>query len=152
MLLVVFSFGYMKRMSLFRFFAFRLDEVIISSCVIIMCYHHVDRAGGMLGLLEVCKVWFVRPVLLQLIYRDCGGIYAFPNGLHEQKTLILHGVSGCIIRGWKALSHLYFPASGQAVVSGVSAVVPSPPRYVPSVLILHRVQHSHCSSIFIEYC
>ena len=29
------------------------------------------------------------------------------------------------------LSHFYFPASGQAVVS---SVVPSPPRYVPSVL------------------
>ena len=33
-------------------------------------------------------------------------------------------------------SHLYFPASEQAVVSGV---VPSPPLYVPSVLIAHRV-------------
>ena len=45
-------------------------------------------------------------------------------------------------------SHFCFPASGQAVVSGV---VPSPPRYVPSIFIAHRVQHhSHCSSIFIE--
>ena len=46
------------------------------------------------------------------------------------------------------LDHFYFPASGQAVVSGV---VPSPPRYVPSVFIAHRVRHSHCSSTFIEY-
>ena len=46
-------------------------------------------------------------------------------------------------------SHFYCPASGQAVVTGV---VPSPPRYVPSVFITHRVQHSHCSSIFIECC
>ena len=45
------------------------------------------------------------------------------------------------------LSHLYFASCGQAEVSGV---VPSPPRYVPSVFIAHRVQHSHCSSIFIE--
>ena len=45
------------------------------------------------------------------------------------------------------LSHFYFPASGQAVVSGV---VPPPPRYVPSVFIAHRVRHSHCSSTFIE--
>ena len=40
-------------------------------------------------------------------------------------------------------------SSGQAVVTGV---VPSPPRYVPSIFIAHRVQHSHCSSIFIECC
>ena len=41
----------------------------------------------------------------------------------------------------------YFPASSrQAAVSGV---VPSH-RHVPSVYIAHRVQHSRCSSIFIE--
>ena len=38
-------------------------------------------------------------------------------------------------------------SSGQAVVTGV---VPSSPRYVPPIFIAHRVQHSHCSSIFIE--
>ena len=27
-----------------------------------------------------------------------------------------------------------------------------PPPYVPSILIAHRVQHSHCLSIFIECC
>ena len=42
-------------------------------------------------------------------------------------------------------SHFYFPASGQAVVTGV---VPSPPRFLPSIFIAHRVQQSHCSSIF----
>ena len=46
-------------------------------------------------------------------------------------------------------SHIFFSASGQAAVSGV---VPSPPRYVPSVFIVHKMQHSHCSSIFIECC
>ena len=40
-------------------------------------------------------------------------------------------------------------SSGQAVVTGV---VRSPPRYVPSIFIAHRVQYSHCSSIFIECC
>ena len=40
-------------------------------------------------------------------------------------------------------------SSGQAVVAGV---VPSPPRYVPSIYVAYRVQHSHCSSIFIEGC
>ena len=42
-------------------------------------------------------------------------------------------------------SHVYFPASGQAVVTGV---VPSPPRFLPSIFIAHRVQQSQCSSIF----
>ena len=42
-------------------------------------------------------------------------------------------------------SHFYFPSSGQAVVTGV---VPSPPRFLPSVFIARRVQQSHCSSIF----
>ena len=42
-------------------------------------------------------------------------------------------------------SHVYFPASGQAVVKGVA---PSPPRFLPSICIAHRVQQSHCSSIF----
>ena len=42
-------------------------------------------------------------------------------------------------------THIYFPASGQAVVTGV---VSSPPRFLPSIFIAHRVQQSHCSSIF----
>ena len=42
-------------------------------------------------------------------------------------------------------SHFYLPASGQAVVTGV---VPSSPRFLPSIFIAHRVQQSHCSSIF----
>ena len=44
-------------------------------------------------------------------------------------------------------SHIFFPASGQAVVKGV---VPSPRRFLPSIFIAHtcRVQQSHCSSIF----
>ena len=42
-------------------------------------------------------------------------------------------------------AHFYFPASGQAVVTDV---VPSPPRFLPSVFSAHRVQQSHCSSVF----
>ena len=42
-------------------------------------------------------------------------------------------------------THFYFPVSGQAVVSGV---VLSSPRFLPSISIAHRVQRSHCSSIF----
>ena len=44
-----------------------------------------------------------------------------------------------------SLTLLYFPASGQAVVTGV---IHSPPRFLPSIFIAHRVQQSHCSSIF----
>ena len=43
------------------------------------------------------------------------------------------------------LAHFYFPASEQAVVTGV---VPSPPRFLPSIFIAHRGQQSHCSSVF----
>ena len=42
-------------------------------------------------------------------------------------------------------SHCYYPASGQGVVTGV---VPSPPRFLPSIFSAHRVQQSHWSSIF----
>ena len=42
-------------------------------------------------------------------------------------------------------THVYFPASGQAAVTGI---VPSSPQFLPSTLIAHRVQQSHCSSIF----
>ena len=42
-------------------------------------------------------------------------------------------------------THIYFPASGQAVVTGA---VPSPPRFLPSIFIAHRDQQSLCSSIF----
>ena len=30
----------------------------------------------------------------------------------------------------------------------VTGVVPSPPRFLPSIFIAHRIQQSHCSSIF----
>ena len=42
-------------------------------------------------------------------------------------------------------SCIHFPASGQAVVTGV---VRSFPRFLPSIVIARRVQQSHCSSIF----
>ena len=42
-------------------------------------------------------------------------------------------------------SHFYFPASGQTMVTGV---IPSRPRFWPSIFIAHRVKQSHCSSIF----
>ena len=50
-----------------------------------------------------------------------------------------------ILSSFFFFSHFYFSASGQAVITGV---VPSPPRFLPSIFIAHRVQQSHCSSIF----
>ena len=41
-------------------------------------------------------------------------------------------------------AHFHFPASGQAVVTGF---IPSPPRFLPSIFIAHKVQQSHYSSI-----
>ena len=58
------------------------------------------------------------------------------------------GITGCVSSSrihFSFYAHFYFPASGQAVVTGV---VSSPPRFLPSIFIAHRVQHSHCSSIF----
>ena len=43
-------------------------------------------------------------------------------------------------------THMYFSASGQAVVTGV---VPFPPRFSPSIFAAHRIQQSHCWSIFL---
>ena len=54
--------------------------------------------------------------------------------------------------------HFYFLAQleGGFTLSDLldvdTGVVPFPPRYVPSIFIAHRVQHSHCQSVFIECC
>ena len=45
------------------------------------------------------------------------------------------------------IPRIYFPASGQAVVTGV---VPSRPLFLPSIFIAHRVQQSHCSSSILH--
>ena len=65
--------------------------------------------------------------------------------------LFLFRKSSLLLSSSTRIHRRFYPqrSSGQAVVTGV---VPSPPRYVPSFFILHRVQHSHCSSIFIECC
>ena len=58
-------------------------------------------------------------------------------------------ITGCVsslrIYIYIFFAHFYFPASGQAVVTGI---LPSPPRFLPSIFIAHRVQQSPCSSIF----
>ena len=45
-------------------------------------------------------------------------------------------------------SFYFLPASGQAVVTVPTGVVPSHPRFLASIFIAQRVQQSHCSSIF----
>ena len=42
-------------------------------------------------------------------------------------------------------THIYFPASEQAVVTGA---IPSPPRFWPSIFVVHGVQRSYSSSNF----
>ena len=67
--------------------------------------------------------------------------------------LILRGIYRCLLCYCLGhycfflsfFSHFYFSASGQAVVTGV---VPSPPRFLPPIFIAHKVQQSHCASIF----
>ena len=41
--------------------------------------------------------------------------------------------------------HIYLRASEQAVVTDF---VPSSPQFLPSIFIAHRVEQTHCSSIF----
>ena len=43
-------------------------------------------------------------------------------------------------------ARFYFLASGQAVVTGVSSLLPY--RFLPSIFVAHRVQQTHCSSFF----
>ena len=43
-------------------------------------------------------------------------------------------------------SHIYFPASGEAVVTDF---VPSPRQFLASFFFAHRVQQSHRWSIFL---
>ena len=49
----------------------------------------------------------------------------------------------CLFFSWHTFT--FHPACGQAVVT---VVVPSPPRFLPSIFIAHRVQQFNCSSIF----
>ena len=71
--------------------------------------------------------------------------------MYAELTLATFFTAPIIYFSWNScphffsVSHFYFPASGQAVVTGV---VPSSPRFLPSIIIAHRVQQSHCSSIF----
>ena len=82
--------------------------------------------------------WPLRPVAK--ITCPCAtplGTY-FPVGILVPEYTFIH-----------FFTHFYFPASGQAAFTGV---VPSFPRFLPSIFVAHRVQQSHCSPIFIECC
>ena len=91
--------------------------------------------------MENYKLWDV--VHVSLPFR-----LATPPGLqvtHIPKGNLVCLLVVCIYIYIFFFSHFYLPASGQAVVTGV---VPFPPRFLPSIFIAHRVQQSHCSSIF----
>ena len=64
----------------------------------------------------------------------------------RRQTLAEHGVFFFFaLIGFCFSSHFYFPASRQAVVTGV---VPSPSWFLPSIFIAHGVQQSRCLSNF----
>ena len=75
-----------------------------------------------------------------------------PETISDQKVLLILTSLSYSTRSLRCASPFffffphtfYFPASGQAVVTGV---VPPPPRFLPSIFIAHRVQQSHCSPI-----
>ena len=67
------------------------------------------------------------------------------NILTKKKVLQQVVLRKCTRYNAKYTGHFYLPGSGPAVVTGV---VPSPPRFSPSIFIARRVRQSHCSSIF----
>ena len=95
-----------------------------------------DNTERFLGSTEIVPpgIWYCKYFIYCSIY---SGVFIFYSGV----SLLLSS----------STRRRLYPrrSSGQAVVTGV---VPSPPRYVPSSFIAHRVHNSHCSSIFIECC
>ena len=68
----------------------------------------------------------------------------------------VEGGGGCLPHQHKntfffSPSHIYFPASGQAMVSGVA---PFPPQFLPSIFVLSRIGFSNPTArrSFIECC
>ena len=98
----------------------------------------IERRGDIRRGTSVCS--FLRePARRQFVFCLCRGVLvcvAFPQQLH---TWTFFFIIICFF-----FAHFHFPGSGQAVVTGV---IPSPPRFLPSIFIAHRVQQSHCSSI-----
>ena len=78
------------------------------------------------------------------IIGDDDSLYVF------ERTIVMMGRTTSQLPGRPGImffffffTHIYSPATEQAVVTGV---VPSSPRFLPSIFIAHRVQQSHCSS------
>ena len=120
-----------------------------------------------------CRWCLLHRRLISLLYFSCGGINCvscdicvyhlwfvcvFPWGIPQLQSdcpvttdLIMRvnvrTTTTCVIVFF-FFTYVYFPASGQAVVTGVA---PSSPRFLPSIFIAHRVQPSPWSSIF-SYC
>ena len=68
------------------------------------------------------------------------GIYffIFNHRFHFPAQLVRFTLSDLLDKPWSQVSPLLPPGTGA--------------RHVPSIFIARRVQHSHCSSIFIECC
>ena len=95
------------------------------------------------ALLRDCPLKGVWSGILVVDYLRCGRLLI--------GSRVLHDVVGAFFSSLLLSSSTrrrFYPqrSSGQAVATGA---VPSPPRYVPLILVAHRVQHSHCASIFI---
>ena len=92
------------------------------------------------------SIWGGKFVKMGEIFVEMGGILFFCKSEHFCFCIFrLYKYMFVYIFIYSFFSHFYFPGSGQAVVTGV---VPFPPRFLPSIFIAHRVQKSHCSSIF----
>ena len=87
-------------------------------------YHWTTGDTGLVSMLLLSNIW---------LSNHCNRL--------EEKWMIM----AVLLFFFFFFAHFYFPASGQAVVTGV---VPSPPRFLPLIFIAHGVQQSHCSSIF----
>ena len=92
---------------------------------------------------QKCTCKSVPAITWLLVSRRRGLPYQLPGTYQECRTHTIFLFSS-------STRKRFYPqrSSGQAVVTGVVAS----PRYVPSIFIAHRVQHSHCSSIFIKCC
>ena len=109
----------------------------------------LDSAQRLPNFLFSCKyrpgwVW----LLITLFVTKCSAlrcIPAFGFRYSSTATLLLYLSLFSTFFFLLFFSHFYFPASGQAVVTGV---VPSPPPVLTFNFFAHRVQQSNCSSIF----
>ena len=80
---------------------------------------------------------------VELYPRQYGGLNS-ATALYSAVNYL--GTAGIIVNlFFFFLAHFYLTVSGQDVVTGF---VPPRPRFLPSIIIAHRVQQPHCWTIF----